>query len=61
LHHYWEWARECIAIWEQSGSDNREVLSVFARKVLKSKGQALQEKDWVEFLATATPEDTLDA
>jgi hypothetical protein len=57
LHHYWEWARECIAIWEQSGSDNRDVLLSFARKVLDSEGEILKGKDWAQRLARATPQD----
>lgn len=57
LHAYWELARECIAIWEQSGSDNRDGLLNFAREVFDSEGEILQGKDFSRRLARATPQD----
>ena len=57
LHEHWSLARECIALWQESGSGNQDVLLSFARKVFSSKGQALQEREWVEFLVHARPQD----
>jgi hypothetical protein len=61
LYDDWRLACECVAIWQESGSDNQEVLLSFARKIFSSKGRALQERDWVSFLAHAGPQEISDS
>lgn len=61
LYDDWQLARDCVTVWQQSGSGNREVLLQFARKVFNSNGQALQKRDWISFLARAKPQDVLNA
>ena len=61
LHDYWRLACQCVQTWQQSGSENREVLRQFAIRVFNSNGQALQEQDWLTLLSRATPQDLLDA
>jgi hypothetical protein len=58
LHAYWELARECIAIWEQSNSDNRDGLLNFARKVFDSEEERLQGKGSSLHLGPAASRDT---
>jgi|GEM_PF-1004563 len=57
LYDYWHLAQQCVQIWQQSGSRDREVLRQFAMKVFNSKGKVLQEQDWVTLLSRATPQD----
>lgn len=60
LYDYWHLAQQCVQIWQQSGSQDREVLRLFAFNIFNSNGQALQEQDWVTRLSRATPEDMLN-
>lgn len=57
LHGYWNLALKCTELWRESGSGNRQVLFDFAKKIFDSQGQALQKRDWVRFLKTATADD----
>lgn len=61
LYDYWHLAKQCVETWQQSGSEDRDVLQQFAIKVFNSNGQTLQEQDWVTLLARATPQDIVNA
>jgi len=50
---YWKLASQCVSIWRQSGSDQRDVLVAFGEKILATKGQALRGHDWPSLLAHA--------
>lgn len=61
LYEYWHLAKQCVELWQQSGSKNREVLRLFAIKIFNSNGQALHEQDWITLLARVTPHDIANA
>lgn len=58
-HAYWSLAYQCVTLWQKSGNGNREVLHAFARQMIATRGTALQQRNWVAFLADAKPQDVL--
>jgi hypothetical protein len=57
---YWSLAHQCVSLWLQSGSGNQHVLTAFGEHMFATRGMALQQRDWVAFLAHATQEDMRD-
>ena len=58
---YWSLAHQCVTLWQQSGNTDREVLRKFGSRMFATRGMALQQRDWVAFLAHAKTQDILNA
>lgn len=54
LQAYWDRAKQCVDLWLQSGSTNRNVLDAFARQVFHNP--QLSQQDWGKLLVKVNAE-----